>query len=187
MSITISVRSSATGKPQPKPGMAGALGVTEPEGSVDNEVSIAIDEGHDIERLPWVLDALGRTAATAFGVTFPAQGVIEFVNEAADPDDEKIEDPHICGPDCGVGVGVVELPQDATVGDFMEKLRETIARSRKLRGVDTEIRSDEDQVGYPAHRGAVLFDPSFDGGFEIHGELSHAGVSNFIENQAAGA
>ena len=187
MNITISIRASQAGKPQPKPGLVGAFGVTEPEGSADNEVSITIDGGHRAEDLPAVLDAAGRTAASAFGMTFPAQGVIEFVNEAADPDDEKIEEPHICGPDCGVGVGVIELPQDATVGDFVEKLRETIARSRKLRGVDTEMRSDEDKVGYPAHRGAVLFDPSFDGGFEIHGELSHAGVSNFIENQAKGA
>lgn len=154
MNITISIRASQAGKPQPKPGLVGFFGQTEPEGSADNEVSITIDGGHRAEDLPAVLDAAGRTAATAFGVTFPAQGVIEFVNEAADPDDEKIEEPHICGPDCGV---------------------------------DTEIRSDEDQVGYPAHRGAVLFDPSFDGGFEIHGELSHAGVSNFIENQAKGA
>lgn len=179
MSITINIRTSQTGKPQPKAGISGALGMTEPEDSFDNSVEIFIDEGYQVSDLEQVLDAAARAATTAFSISFRPQGIIEFADEAkaADPDDETIEEPHI----------IIERPQDATVGDFMEKLRETIARSRKLRGVDTEIRSDEDQVGYPAHRGAVLFGPSFDGGFEIHGELSHAGVSNFIENQAKGA
>lgn len=36
---------------------------------------------------------------------------------------------------------------------------------------------------YPPHRGAVLFDPSFKSGYVVRGELSHAGVANFIEGQ----
>lgn len=144
MSITVSIRSSETGKPQPKPGLPGAFGVTEPEGSIDNEVSVTIDEGHQVSELSEVLDAAGRAAATAFATAFPEKGVIEFVDEAkaADPD-EKIEAPHICGPDCGVEVGVIPIGE--SIGDFLGKLRESIANSRAFRGVDTEIRSDEEQ------------------------------------------
>lgn len=70
MSITISIRSSESGKPQPKPGMAGAFGATEPEGSLDNSVEIFIDEGHQVSDLGEVLSSAAAVAATAFSHSF---------------------------------------------------------------------------------------------------------------------
>lgn len=154
MSITISIRSSESGKPQPKPGMAGAFGATEPEGSLDNSVEITIDEGHQVSDLEQVLNAGAKAATTTFAVSFPQRGIIEYVGEDQ-PDEDEMEflgDPHICGPDCGSGVVVESIVIENPVGpeDLIAKLTESIKRAREFRAKrdaenSTEIKSDEDQ------------------------------------------
>ena len=149
MSITISIRSSQTGKPQPKTGIAGALGMTEPEGSFDESVEITIDEGHQVSDLEQVLDAGARAATTAFSISFRPQGIIEFVDEPAEaekPEEGDIEAPHICGPECGL-TGTVEIFEATDPEDLLDKLRESIERARALRkkrdAEATELKGDD--------------------------------------------
>ena len=130
MSITISIHSSESGKPQPKPGMAGALGATEPEGSLDNSVEITIDEGHRVEDIEQALDAAALAAAKAFSVTFQPEGVIEYVGEetGTDQSDDAVEEPHVCGSECRMGVEIIEASDPEGLA---EALVESIRRARR--------------------------------------------------------
>lgn len=131
MSITISIRTSQTGKPQPKAGIIGALGMTEPEGSFDESVEITIDEGHQVSDLEQVLDAAARAATTAFSISFRPQGIIEYVDEPAEaekPEEDDIEAPHICGPECRMGVEIIEASDPEGLA---EALVESIRRARR--------------------------------------------------------
>ena len=136
MSITISIRTSQSGKPQPKPGVAGAFGMTEPEDSFDNSVEIFIDEGHQVSDLDQVLDAGAKAAAIAFSTSFlPAAGVIEYVSEetGTDQSDDAVEAPHVCGPECRMGVEIIEASDPEGLA---EALVESIRRRRRDKGVN---------------------------------------------------
>lgn len=130
MSITISIRTSQSGKPQPKPGIVGALGGTEPEGSFDESVEIILDEEYRVGDLEQVLDAGAKAAITAFLVSFRRQGVVSVLDVAAEAesDDETIEAPHICGPECCMGVEIIEASDPEGLA---EALVESIRRARR--------------------------------------------------------
>ena len=85
---TITIRRSVSGEPIQAPGLAGAMGATQPTGSDDLEVSIEIDS---ID--PEVVDRVTLSATAAFNVVESfadaEPGVIEFVDEGIpipDPD-----------------------------------------------------------------------------------------------------
>ena len=85
---TITIRRSVSGDPTPAPGLAGAMGATQPTGSDDLEVNIEIDS---ID--PEIVDRVTLSATAAFNVVESfadaEPGVIEFVDEGIpipDPD-----------------------------------------------------------------------------------------------------
>ncbi len=136
MRITINIRTSQTGKPQPKPGIAGALGATEPDEAIENSVEIFIDESHQVSDIDEVLDAAARAATTAFSIPFHTQGIIEYVDEPAEaekPEEDDTEAPHICGPECRMGVEIIEASDPEGLADA---LVESIRRRRRDNGVN---------------------------------------------------
>lgn len=130
MSITINIRGSQTGAPRQVEGFAGALGVTKPDGATENSVEIFIDEGYQVSDLDQVLDAAALAAAKAFSVTFQPEGVIEYVGEetGTDQPDEAVEEPHVCGPECRMGVEIIEASDPEGLA---EALVESIRRARR--------------------------------------------------------
>lgn len=131
MSITINIRGSQTGAPRQVEGFAGALGVTKPDGATENSVEIFIDESHQVSDLDQVLDAAARAATTAFSISFHPQGIIEYVDEPAEaekPEEDDIEAPHICGPECRMGVEIIEASDPEGLA---EALVDSIRRARR--------------------------------------------------------
>lgn len=130
MSITINIRGSQTGAPRQVEGFAGALGVTKPDGATENSVEIFIDEGYQVSDLDQVLDAAALAAAKAFSVTFQPEGVIEYVGEetGTDQSDGAVEEPHVCGPECRMGVEIIEASDPEGLA---EALVESIRRARR--------------------------------------------------------
>ncbi len=111
--ITVSIRSTRTGKPESAPGFLGAIGITEPEGSDTIEAVIEVDEGHQVEDLAVVLGSASGAASAAFLNTFGSTTL--------DADKGTTAESHTCSPDCAVGVVAVD-PGDS-MADVMEKIR----------------------------------------------------------------
>ena len=86
---TITIRRSVSGEPIQAPGLAGAMGATQPTGSNDIEVSIEIDSTD-----PEVIDRVAMSAAVAFNViesfTSLEPGVVEFIDEPSQTETDHV-------------------------------------------------------------------------------------------------